>query len=185
MGQPVDRTNNRLQSQASADLETCGMTGKSRAKLGMLSRRKGQTWERALVRLFRSIFPDVYRARQDRRGGIASDEGADLEGTPFWVEAKHRYTINVLEALRQAEAVQSARGDSRPPVVIGKTDKPPPGWRVGLPLEAPTATMRLADWLSLVEDWTLLRKAAGLSLEVPRCNDCLRNPTSSAGSVKS
>lgn len=150
--------------------------------IGKRSKRKGKSWERALVRILREIFPGVYRARQDRRGGIATDEGADLEGTPFWIEAKHRHTVNVLQGLRQAEAVQTARGDTRPPVVVAKTDKPPPGWRVGLPLEAPTATMRLADWLTLVEDWSRLRILAGQDLKLSRRDQGLRNSTSPVGS---
>lgn len=135
--------------------------------MGKRSKEKGKKWERAIARLLRTTFPDVYRARQSRRGGAGADEGADVDGSPFWVEAKHRFTVSVWEALRQSEAKQAEKGDRRPPVVIAKIDRPPPGWRVGLPLEPPTATMKLADWVALVEDWTRLRRLAGEPVEAP------------------
>lgn len=156
-----------------------------RKRLGKRARTKGKTWERTIVRLLRPIFPDVYRAHQGRQGGAALGEGADVEGSPWWVEAKHCYTVSVLAALRQAMQVQAAKGDDRPPVVIAKVDKPPPGWRVGLELEPPTATMKLDDWIALVEDWVRLRCLVEESIVAPRGRGSTRVTSSPGGSSKS
>jgi len=135
--------------------------------MGARSRTKGKRWERSVAQLLRGVFPATYRARQDRRGGAGTGEGADVEGTPFWIECKHHQVVNHRSALRQARAVQAERGDSRPRVAVCKEDRPPPDWRVGLPLEPPTAVMELAAWIALVDDWARLKRAAGEPLELP------------------
>jgi hypothetical protein len=110
-----------------------GPGGCDRARLGRRSRRKGKTWERELAALLRPLFGEhVKRGFQSRCGR----DGCDVEGTPFWLEAKHGKLVNVRAALRQAlEAT-----DGRPAVVVAKDDR-----------SAPLVVMRLEDWLGLVE----------------------------------
>ena len=108
-----------------------GSTASTRAALGRRSRRKGKTWERELAALLRPVFGEhVKRGFQSRCGR----DGCDVEGTPFWLEAKHGKLVNVRAALRQAlEAT-----DGRPAVVVAKDDR-----------NAPLVVMRLEDWLEL------------------------------------
>jgi hypothetical protein len=109
-----------------------GSTASTRSALGRRSRRKGKTWERELAALLRPLFGEhVKRGLQSRCGR----DGCDVEGTPFWLEAKHGKLVNVRAALRQAlEAT-----DGRPAVVVAKDDR-----------SAPLVVMRLGDWLELV-----------------------------------
>ena len=53
--------------------------------------------------------------------------------------------VDLRAALRQA----IADTDGRPPVVVAKDDRKPPGWRVGEPGMPPMVVMRLDDWLAL------------------------------------
>jgi hypothetical protein len=113
-----------------------------RARLGRRSRRKGKVWERELAALFRPVFgPQVARGFQSRSGR----DGCDVEGTPFWVEAKHGQLVDLRAAVRQGVA----DGDGRKVVVVAKDDRKPPGWAVGQPGAAPLAVMHLSDWLEL------------------------------------
>lgn len=144
--------------------------------MGARSRRKGRAWEQAVTRLLRPIFGDkVHRGDQRRGGGAAAGEGCDNEGTPFWVESKHEYQTNIKGALRQALIKQDEADDERPPVIVCKDDKPPPGWRVGRPLAPPLASMLLSDWLALVQDWTRLKRLAGEPLIAPTSSLDTRN----------
>lgn len=101
------------------------------SKRGRRSRRKGKVWERELVHELRPVFGDgVKRGFQSRCGR----DGCDVEGTPYWVEAKHGKLVNLRAALRQAiEAT-----DGRPVVVVAKDDR-----------TEPVVAMRLADWLQM------------------------------------
>lgn len=113
-----------------------------RARLGRRSKRKGKTWEREVATLLRPIFGEhVARGWQARSGR----ESCDVQGSPFWIECKHMQLVDLRAALRQA----SADTDGRPPVVIAKDDRKPPGWKVGDPGAAPMVLMRLEDWLAL------------------------------------
>lgn len=106
--------------------------GTDRTRLGRRSKRKGKTWERELAAMLRPVFGErVARGFQTRSGR----DGCDVEGTPYWLEAKHGKLVNVRAALRQAlEAT-----DGRPAVVVAKDDR-----------SVPLVVMRLADWLALV-----------------------------------
>jgi hypothetical protein len=116
--------------------------------------------------MLRAIFGEgVHRGSQSRGG-----EECDVEGTPLFVECKHGTQTNPRAALRQCADVQEMTGDARPPVVMAKDDKPPPGWRIGRPLSPPIAVMLLSDWLFLVGDWARLKAAAGEPLTLKRGN---------------
>ncbi len=99
---------------------------------GRKSRNKGATGERELANLLRDTWPT--RRGYQRRSG--SDE-CDVEGTPYWVEAKR-----VKKQERVRAAMKQAQGDTdgRPPVVFSRPDGDE--WLV---------TMTLADWLRLVK----------------------------------
>lgn len=102
-----------------------------RSRLGKRSRTKGKTWERAVAALLRPVFgAEVARGFQSRSGR----DGCDVEGTAYWVEAKHGKLVNVRAAIRQALAAT----DGRPVVVVSKDDR-----------STPLVTMQLSDWLEL------------------------------------
>ncbi|MBK7537537.1 MAG: hypothetical protein IPI49_19635 [Myxococcales bacterium] len=104
---------------------------------GARSRRKGATWERELVALFRQAMPDAgaKRGLQFRQG----QEAPDVDVPHFWVEAKHHHRTNIRAAMRQAI---DAAGEGRWPVAVCKDDH-----------ATPLVTMRLDDFLALVGQW--------------------------------
>ncbi len=147
----------------------------NRKKLGKRSKSKGRAWEQAVVRLLKPIFGDkVHRGHQDSRGGAAAGEGCDVEGTPFWVETKHGKAVSPMAALRQCREAQQVRGDTRPPTVIIKDDRKPPGWKVGQSLSPPIVVMELSDWLDLIQDWAELKSDAGEKVALCRKERKLR-----------
>jgi hypothetical protein len=101
--------------------------------MSKMSRRKGAEFELHLVKLLRPLWPDAARGlRQTRKGA----ECSDVEGTPYWVEVKHRNAVDVAAAYKQAcEAT-----DGRTPVVI---------WRV-TGARTIHVTMSAADLVRLV-----------------------------------
>ena len=104
---------------------------------GLRSRRKGAAWERELVRMFREVMPgaEISRGFQYRSG----EDACDVEMPVFWVEAKRHKRVNIKAALRQAE---EASPKGRVPVAVTKDDR-----------AAAIASMRLDDFLELVEQW--------------------------------
>jgi len=107
---------------------------------GKKSRDKGARFELFLEKAFKVCFPDARRMG----GSQARDpKYADVEGTPFRIEAKHwaRLTYkNVLDALTQAEENAEEHGDDRVPVAITKIDR-----------EDPVVHVRLRHWLRMIE----------------------------------
>jgi len=100
--------------------------------IGRSSRRKGHDYERALATLMRSVWPEARRGiGQARAGG----DVPDVDGTPFWIEAKRGKRISIRAAYEQA--VEAA--DGRVPVVVSREDRSPA-----------LVTMGLEDWLELV-----------------------------------
>ena len=93
---------------------------------------KGKAFERALATLMRSVWPQARRGiGQARAGG----EVPDVDGTPFWLEAKRGKRISIRAAYDQA--VEAS--DGRVPVVVSREDRSPA-----------LVTMGLEDWLQLV-----------------------------------
>jgi len=74
------------------------------ASRGRLSRRKGANYEREVAKAFQSVWPHARRGiGQARAGG----DVPDVQGTPLWIEAKHRKQVSITGAMRQAvEAMQ-------------------------------------------------------------------------------
>lgn len=104
---------------------------------GARSRRKGHSFERALVQRFQKVMPDV----EVRRGlqYRAGQEAADVEVPRLWIEAKHHHRSNVRAAMRQAV---EACPEGKWPVAICKDDR-----------AEPLVTMRLEDFLALIQQW--------------------------------
>lgn len=85
--------------------------------MGLMSRRKGAAYECELAKRWKDsgLWPLAKRGiGQTRAGG----EVPDVEGTPFWVEAKRRKRHNVLAAMKQAEEAS----DGRPGLVVARWD---------------------------------------------------------------
>jgi len=128
-----------------------------RVAAGKRSRNKGKTWERAIVRLLKPVW-DAFRGHQDSRGGFGGGEGCDVEGTPFYIEARHEQQYDWRKHLREALTMKTARGDARPVVLIAKEDKKPPGWSVGKPGTPPVAIMLMDDWYELARQVVSLQR---------------------------
>jgi hypothetical protein len=94
--------------------------------VGASQRRKGAGWERELAKLFRAIYPGAKRGIGQAR---SAKEVSDVEGTPYWIEAKCGARTNPRAALRQAQECT----DGRPVLVVCKDDHQEPF--VVMPLE--------------------------------------------------
>jgi hypothetical protein len=94
----------------------CGNHGKSerRPAMGKASRDKGKRGERRAVKLLQPVYPDAYRSANQ----AGSDACCDVEGTPWWCEAKEGKTHQIWAAVRQAVEAREAAKDTRPIVVI-------------------------------------------------------------------
>lgn len=97
------------------------------------TRKKGVTYERSVAHRLAEVWPEAKRGLQFYGHGAGVP---DVDGTPFFVECKHRQRVYV------AKAMERAVGDSdgRPPVVIWKENH-------GEEL----VTMKLTDWLELAK----------------------------------
>src|SRR5690606_15391046 len=100
--------------------------------VGRRSRNKGATFEREIAHALQTLWPGAKRGIGQARLG---SEVADVEGTPFWAECKHRKRVSISAAYRQA--VEAT--DGRPVLVVTREDRQPI-----------LVTMTLADWLQ----WT-------------------------------
>ena len=113
--------------------------------MSKLSRTKGKVWEREVARMFRAYFGGgalIKRGYQTRSGR----DGADVEGTPFWIECKHQRNCTPEAALVQAEEASSGAGDKRTSIAVCKSHR-----------GKPFVVIRLDRFLSL----------AGLAFETP------------------
>jgi hypothetical protein len=125
--------------------------------MGKRSRRKGHTWERKIANDMRKIFgEDVRRGLQTQDGAVC----CDVEGTPFWIEAKHMQLSNPRAALAQAIRDSTKAKDKRYRVAICKDDRKPKGWKVGDPSEPPVAVMLYSEWQHLIGTWHMLASVA-------------------------
>jgi hypothetical protein len=97
--------------------------------MGKWSRNKGARWEVELGHILEPLWPGAKRGIGQAR---SAKEVSDVQGTPFWIEAKHQQRCNIRGAFQQATAAT----DGRPVVVITKDDRCPP-----------LVTMALTDWM--------------------------------------
>lgn len=82
--------------------------------MGKSQRRKGQRGELRARDILRAVYPDAYRSANQ----AGSDACCDVEGTPWWCEAKEGKTHRIWAAVRQAVEARTAAKDDRPIVVI-------------------------------------------------------------------
>ena len=105
---------------------------------GKMSRNKGARFERFLTTAFKAVFPDAHRGQQAH-----NPRHADVEGTPFRIEAKAyaKPTYKtMLDALNQAEENGKRFEDDRIPIAITKQDR-----------RFPMVHLTLRGFLQLVE----------------------------------
>jgi hypothetical protein len=83
--------------------------------MSAMQRRKGASYEREVANRLRAQYPEARRGLSQPRNG---SEVPDVEGCPWWVEAKHRQRVNVRAALEQAEADRAQAGSELPPLAV-------------------------------------------------------------------
>ena len=103
----------------------------------MNSRRKGAQYERELAVRWRDsgLFAEARRGIGQTRSG---SDVPDVDGTPYWIEAKRRKAHNVRAAMRQAVTAT----DGRIPVVVARWD--------GDSADDALVCVRLADFETLL-----------------------------------
>ena len=111
-------------------------------KRGRGSRRKGATFEREVAERLRRVWPTAKRGLGQARQGR---EVPDVDGTPYWIELKHRKARPQIQAAWQQALDDSSSSAMttplpRRPVAITRQNCGPI-----------LVTMELGDWLSLVE----------------------------------
>lgn len=82
-------------------------------KRGKRSRNKGAEFERAVAIALRGIWPNAKRGVGQSQTG---NNGADVEGTPFWVECKTGKFFTLKGAIAQGEK----ETDGRPVIVVSR-----------------------------------------------------------------
>lgn len=114
--------------------------------MSALARRKGRVWQAELAQRWRElgVFPEAHSTQgaQTRSGRQLGKTPPDVEGTPFWVEAKHTRAPNPVGALRQAEREKRAAKDLRPCITVVKPN--------GDKLVGPVVVMRLETFEALL-----------------------------------
>jgi len=83
-----------------------------------MKRRKGSAYEREVAHLLQVLWPEARRGIGQSR---AAGEVPDVDGTPYWVEAKHHASApNVHAAYAQAVAAQAGKLTRRPVLVVSR-----------------------------------------------------------------
>jgi hypothetical protein len=90
--------------------------------MGRSQRDKGKRGERHAVQLLLPIYPDARRSANQSGGAVQPD----VDGTPFWVEAKTGKSIGLWAALRQAQDDRKAAKDGRPILLYLRRDRTDP-----------------------------------------------------------
>lgn len=91
---------------------------------GARSRTKGHNFERKLARIFQELWPSAKRNPQYQQ---RNHNGSDVEGTPFFIEAKRgKVCPSPSKAFEQALRDKELQNDSRPPMVILRADREEP-----------------------------------------------------------
>jgi hypothetical protein len=124
----------------------------AQAKRGKGARAKGATFERDVAILLRRVWPAAKRGLGQARQGR---EVPDVDGTPYWIELKHRkarpkiqaaweqaFDDSTADALSRGggSALTGPSGNPRRPVAITRQNNGPI-----------LVTMALEDWLRLAE----------------------------------
>lgn len=93
-----------------------------RKKLSRRSRRKGAEFERLLASELRPIYGVKVEVKRGIGQTRAGGDCPDVDGTPWWVEAKHRKAVNIPAALAQAAEASKGR---RPSLAITRANGGP------------------------------------------------------------
>ncbi len=109
---------------------------------GRSRRAKGHGFERELAKLLRAVYPGAHRGLGQARIAALQNapKVADVDGTPFFVEAKRGDSTSPRGAWKQA----TRQSDGRPPMVVFRDDQTKPG----VPAPPAIVMMRLEDFLS-------------------------------------
>lgn len=89
---------------------------------GKRARQKGQELQRTVANHLKPHYPEAASNSQYRG---ARKDGADVEGTPYWIEAKWRKDGSVFTAYKQALRDKKAHRDSRPVLVATTRNNEP------------------------------------------------------------
>jgi hypothetical protein len=135
--------------------------------MGKMQRQKGAVYERHIANRLREVYPTARRGIGQARSAF---EVPDVDGVPFWVECKHRKTVNVMAALTQADKARTAlglhlsrqekeaMGFDGPPLVVARRNR-----------ERDVAAMYLDDLIKLLAEVEFLRREdADLRSEIVR-----------------
>jgi hypothetical protein len=107
--------------------------------MGKMQRDKGKVWEREVAAAFRTLFGSgVKRGWQAREG----HDAPDVDGTPFWLEAKHHAVVNIAAAVRQALADRKKAKEERWIIAVTKSNR-----------AVPLATMPWTEFMMLLREW--------------------------------
>lgn len=123
--------------------------------MGKGQRAKGHSFERTVAIAFRELYPDAKRGLSQTRSGV---EVPDIDGTPFWIEAKHRIRCNPRRALDEAAADSKSARSTKPPIAVTKdTGKPA------------MVTLYLSDFLALLSNTQAPPRDAEAPTEASPC----------------
>lgn len=129
---------------------------------GRTSRRKGRVWQAGLAKRWRDagLYPEAHstQGEQTRSGRGIGRTPPDIEGTPWWVEAKHQRRPSPIKALEQAEREAKEAGDLRAAIAVVR----PHG---GGPDDA-VVVMRLGEW-EMLERLRVLLERLRRACDVP------------------
>ena len=82
---------------------------------GKWSKTKGAAFERKVAQMMQCLYPNAKRGIGQAR---SASEVADVDGTPWWIEAKAQHRVSIHAAIAQARAAT----DGRPILVVSKND---------------------------------------------------------------
>jgi hypothetical protein len=91
--------------------------------MGKKSRTKGSAYEREIANKMKAIWPDARRGGHDQSGPMGRP---DVDGTPYWIEAKRYARVlrsTILNAFAQADAAADRASDDRPTLVVTRSDR--------------------------------------------------------------
>jgi hypothetical protein len=113
--------------------------------MGKMQRDKGSTFERLIATVFRDIWPEARRGIGQAR---SAKEVPDVDGCPYWPELKHRKTVSIQSAMKQARNDT----DGRPPIVVSRDNRGPI-----------LVTLELDTFLALCRDAETLRATCNVA----------------------
>lgn len=135
--------------------------------MSALSRRKGKDWQAALAKRWRDL--GLWIAARSSQGeqvraANLGPKPADIEGTPFAIEAKHRRACRPLQALEQSEAEAEARADWRDAIAVCRPH--------GAAVEESVVVMRLTTFETLARAVDPARLERDPAIETAAIIDC-------------